>query len=390
MKGICTYWLIQQTPMIHFQSREPGACLRASEMKPKLDKFLGQMIPDIPQNWYIDKNQSLALNYKVKIHTDEKSSAGKPDRNLFFGNTGKGLRKKTVIYRKPIKITIVCFNDSLMNAIKEHLEAFFLLHNFGTRQNKGFGSFVLKATVNRKDTDKLLSNYINSSCNIYKITYNNTYNNQITYKDIFKDIATFSSVLKSGYNNKGIYIKSYLVKHCLDADKHNGEKIGGDKRWLKSTEINMAPRIEKNPRNSHEAGTVTKYRYNRALLGTAGNLAFKNSLTKNEMTKIGIVGKDEVKRIPSPVLYKIVGNVLYMIVRQHSDIIYGKRFQFKKKTQKDGRNLLVPEKGEVDIQIVFRDYVQEVNDLSSDYYKSLKGMLTFLKQEQKIIELKGE
>lgn len=32
--------LKQHTPLIHFQSEQPGAILRATEVKPKLDKFL--------------------------------------------------------------------------------------------------------------------------------------------------------------------------------------------------------------------------------------------------------------------------------------------------------------------------------------------------------------
>ena len=32
--------LIQHTPIIHFQAKDMGATLRASEVKPKLDKFI--------------------------------------------------------------------------------------------------------------------------------------------------------------------------------------------------------------------------------------------------------------------------------------------------------------------------------------------------------------
>lgn len=395
MKGICTYYLIQQTPMIHFQSRELGACLRASEVKPKLDKFICQNVPNIPKSWYIDQEQSSALNYKLKIFTEEKAKIDEPDRNIYFGNTGQGPKKETVMYKKSIEIKIVCFNDSLMEIIKEHLEAFFLLHNFGTRQNKGFGSFVLKATVNRRDTDKFLSNYINSSCNIYKISYNNG----ITYKDIFADIGLFSAILKSGYNQRG-YIKSYLVKHCLDKNKHNGKVIGGDKRWLKSSETNMAPIIAKKPQNLKVTGSVDTYRYNRALLGSAGNLQFINRLDSTGRmdrdagkTTISINGSGEVKRIPSPVLYKIVGNTLYIIVREHSQVIYGEKFKFSmKKERYIARELPVPYKEEVDIQLVIRDYIQELNDSDSDYYKQLSklGKLNFLIQGKSIIELRGE
>ena len=32
--------LIQHTPIIHFQAKDMGATLRASEVKPKLDRYL--------------------------------------------------------------------------------------------------------------------------------------------------------------------------------------------------------------------------------------------------------------------------------------------------------------------------------------------------------------
>jgi len=35
-----TIYLCQQTPLLHFQHQQAGATLRATEVKPKLDKFL--------------------------------------------------------------------------------------------------------------------------------------------------------------------------------------------------------------------------------------------------------------------------------------------------------------------------------------------------------------
>lgn len=395
MKSICEYKLIQQTPMIHFQSREAGACLRASEVKSKLDKFIQQNVSNIPNNWFVNKEQSSALNYKIKILTDERVRGEEPDRNLYFGNMGKGPRKETVMYRKPISLKVVCFNPALMAAINEHLEAFFLLHNFGTRQNKGFGSFVLENTLRSRTADLLLAKYVKSSCNIYKVSYDSI----TDCPTIFKDIALFSGVLKSGYNQE-TYIKSFLVQHCLDKDKHGGKSIGGDKRWLKSPKTKLAPVVKKKATKLPQNVEVDLYRYNRALLGSAGNLAFINRLDDNDRpdrnagkTNIRIAGKDKVKRIPSPVLYKVVGTTLYMIVRDHSDAVYGKRFQFSIKTRDNQRlttQLQVPEKGEVDIQTVFADYVAEVNKVGSEYYTKLERKLQFLRQRKTIVQLGGE
>lgn len=54
-----SYILKQQTPMLHFQYNEQGVCLRASEVKPKLDRFIIKWLErksiQIPTDWYISK-----------------------------------------------------------------------------------------------------------------------------------------------------------------------------------------------------------------------------------------------------------------------------------------------------------------------------------------------
>lgn len=54
--------LRQHTPLIHFQWAQEGAGLRATEVKPKLDKFINQKKGE-------EKNQ--ALNYKMRIKLEE-------------------------------------------------------------------------------------------------------------------------------------------------------------------------------------------------------------------------------------------------------------------------------------------------------------------------------
>ena len=67
------YFLHQETPMIHFQSNEEGACLRGTEVKPKLDKFILKKKGSIPSEWYVDREQSNALNYKIRIAAKEEA-----------------------------------------------------------------------------------------------------------------------------------------------------------------------------------------------------------------------------------------------------------------------------------------------------------------------------
>ena len=74
--------LKQHTPMIHFQHNESGATLRASEVKPLLDKFILTKLRngDIREgrlyakknNWLIDNEKNYALNYKLSISLQKK------------------------------------------------------------------------------------------------------------------------------------------------------------------------------------------------------------------------------------------------------------------------------------------------------------------------------
>jgi hypothetical protein len=66
------FTLKQHTPLIHFQHEQAGATLRASEVKPKLDKFLIDKLGGIDKarkehpDWFISKEHE-AFNYKLKL-----------------------------------------------------------------------------------------------------------------------------------------------------------------------------------------------------------------------------------------------------------------------------------------------------------------------------------
>ncbi|MBL0286675.1 MAG: hypothetical protein IPQ19_04475 [Bacteroidetes bacterium] len=99
-----TITLKQHTPIIHFQHDQAGATLRASEVKPKLDKFIIEQmggIDKIPKEWHISDNNE-ALDYKMTIVSDsvktniEKNHTNSP---MYFGNQ-KGTEEKHYESRK--------------------------------------------------------------------------------------------------------------------------------------------------------------------------------------------------------------------------------------------------------------------------------------------------
>ena len=199
-----TFTLKQHTPFIHFQHDQDGATLRATEVKPKLDRFIiekltektgdealklfrlnttkkilrGSYLIDNP-NFNLEwcsmliggKNDHLALNYKMRIegigvnkfedliglkketkrnkHGEEFDSLVSNTLPTFFGNMMKlddfeaGVPFKKISFYNTLHLTIRTFNEGIYNQVNELSQDFFLVNNFGTRQTKGFGSFTI-------------------------------------------------------------------------------------------------------------------------------------------------------------------------------------------------------------------------------------------------------
>ena len=112
--------LKQHTPLIHFQHDQHGATLRATELKPKLDRFIMKKIggkDKIPDEWLIDKDKN-ALDYKVSIHAEdvELTSISKKDKlPMYFGDIGNDNNPKVKSYTKNhISVKFSSFIPSLL------------------------------------------------------------------------------------------------------------------------------------------------------------------------------------------------------------------------------------------------------------------------------------
>ncbi len=228
-----TITLKQHTPIIHFQHDQEGATLRATEVKPKLDKFLiqktGKAWEDIDNAWKIgggvEKQQ--ALNYKIKIEIDPGKILSRDVEEkhpLFFANIKEDNPKRFTESSALIKLTILSFNKDLLSFIKDQLEYFFLYHNFGTRQTKGFGNFLPE-----------------------NISFPNTfYSFSIPTKDlkvVFATVELLYKTLRSGLNGASMpdgstrFLKEFYMKPLIwqyAADK----KISWEKRGIKAKYFN--------------------------------------------------------------------------------------------------------------------------------------------------------
>ena len=195
-----------QMPMIHFQSQMAGATIRASEVKPKLDRFiLEKLIQKTKKNkeelkadpefipLFLDakSNTNDGFDYKMQItvanrvqeidlNNDEKNYS------IFYANMGRESDKKIYgVFSNPI-VTIICFKEELRKLLIQYLEEFFLVTNFGTMQNKGFGSFAPVGWCNKgvlnNVQEKEIASYYQSlipGCHCYAIRFNGMQNRSL-------------------------------------------------------------------------------------------------------------------------------------------------------------------------------------------------------------------
>lgn len=224
--------LVQDTPMWHFQGASEDCCLRATEVKPKLDKFLiakikrGE-IPDIeqiPDSWWINKEQQTALNYKMRttrtgIHRlNELNERGRSLYPLYFGNMGPNAPRNMRLVRfEDVKLEIIVPDEAAENEIDDkasnktlgyiingNLPQFFASTSFGTRQDKGFGCFSVESILADGKEVRIDKRQV-PECAKYCFTVP-----KCEYHELFQYINYFHKVIRSGVNERGCYVKSLM------------------------------------------------------------------------------------------------------------------------------------------------------------------------------------
>lgn len=419
------FTLKQHTPIIHFQHDQDGATLRATEVKPKLDRYileqLGKESKDYKTNeayettydrgkdiankngWLIDKEgKKGALDYKMRIEAYGaptyywvSSNPDSKDKKLRDGTIKEGkdntrianakINNSTYLNKtqyfadnqfidKPYKewinihrglkhdtkinLILKTFNSYIIKEIEKFLPAFFCLHNFGTRQSKGFGCFLpMKITV--EDIEKsLIEN--EKVTGVFKLKLND-----LNTEEKLQFIASKYSLLKMGRGAKaGGYEKSrlwiYLCEkkniswekrkikiHVLEKDLTLFNTIYSDNATLKQSPLNST-------KNNYD--TEINHFYIRALLGLSEqfefllfnnyrSIDFKNKLQVKVSDELNFKTEEKFKklaidRFQSPIRFIVVDNfvflVAYSIPKTLSEFIHpdtGKielrKFQFK-------------------------------------------------------------
>lgn len=323
---ILPFTLRQHTPLIHFQHEQEGATLRASEVKPKLDKFLIAKMGGrerMNKTWFINEQKD-ALRYKIHV---EQQDVPRKIRIKLVTEEEIGL-----LHSKEINLYIKTEIKELLQEIKNNISTFFIRHNFGKRQSKGLGSFTTKNVTGEEFASTLLS--FNTDIYLYNENLNNP-------DDFYTTISRKWRTLKSG-TQIGSYIKSKLFKYMAD----NGHRW--EKRLIKVC-------ITDNPTdfpyallntNGHKPIDASyegeddyfgwddnhdvdfDYFFVRALLGLPELYEFRTT-DRDIVYQVLIKAKDGVQRFKSPVTFKVFENKIYAIIETIPEAVYGSKFDFE-------------------------------------------------------------
>lgn len=395
-----------QSPMIHFQACDEGpsgVTLRASEVRPKLDKFIFHRIAGIApgeelsgdhllkvkkdllkreefQDIFTDPDKAdYALKYKMSIQVDEdklvtfvtleKENSSYSAYMPFFANAGKRDRAPLKgVLCDPV-LTITCFNEHVRSLIVKYLKDFFFVTNFGTRQGKGFGSFVLEGSEREEANvvQALKKNYGAKACYRMQIKYPSK---ERCFADYFDYIGNFAQFMKSGKNDikRLNYVRGFIFQYM------HSQGIGNEKKWMKKN--NISPSYYTNHYTVNKEENEKEYRYVRAMLGTQNSIRYKEAEKKSKYIYIedATRGDNKFERVPSPVFYKIIGNDIYIVAGRVPKRLFNHKFVFR---GYHSESLLTPDAFDIDDFI--KKYVEFYNDKSDEnaprqqFFKEMKS-----------------
>lgn len=321
--------LRQHTPMIHFQPTDSGVCLRATEVKPKFDRFLLAnkcFTKEQKEKWFcVAEDGRIASKMKMRFqaegdiarsYTYEKKQGGKiPNGSivrinpLYFGNQGCTERedvKETIFYQNGLKGTVICFDAEFLEIVKEYMPVFFLLHNFGTRQNKGFGSF----SVSGKNRVKCIMDVVKKYApNAYYLDYQPLQKKQIVSpEERLNDISIVYGLMKGGINaDKTQYYKSALFRYYMEKDIVHEKKV-----------------IKKCLFGEEKKENINNPYFVRAVLGLTDSYSYRDDVRKGTVS----VSNDDIKRYQSPVYFKVLGRYTLLLLSPLPVALKNAEFEF--------------------------------------------------------------
>ena len=276
--------LKQHTPIIHFQHDQDGATLRASEVKPKLDRFLLTKLGDgnydvgvkkaNNQGWFIGKGEHPALDYKMFFRPSNNIKINIKPRHenapMYFGNMGDDDNKDKHFRKADFVEGIILTQWSELEVfVKNNISKFFFIHNFGTRQSKGYGSFTVEKINNKTIDSKFKADYC------FRIKTDDwqdaLFKTGLFYQSLRSGINIGSPIYSSVKGSHGsalkhqemdtkFYMKPIVFLYAKDVDKQQW-----DKKTIKQTYFNNRYYYRKASKREYEeyiAKTFGKHNLN--------------------------------------------------------------------------------------------------------------------------------
>ena len=348
--------LKQHTPIIHFQSCQKGATLRATELKPKLYKFVISELKTIDKDLFTEykdvinennfplEGNAVPAKYQIRISADDNNG----QRIFKFAthindDEKRELRLKGIqpvfpapyfgdslaVQHNKIELSLFGFNSNLTELIEKAMQYVLVYNNFGTRQGKGFGSFLPEGMEKEEDFEEILSKKYPKYW-VAKVGQNP-----------FAKINRTYQLLKSGINHN-TYDKSKLFEYMC-GQNIRGKNIRWEKRKIKKeleAHYNDLFTIlkHKNKTSVHRIddcdpkfGPNFEYRYIRAMLGLAEHNEYAVKVNDKGIDKIQIRiedSADKIKRYKSPLMFKIFNNNIYLLPNPVNNIMYNRKFTF--------------------------------------------------------------
>ncbi len=297
MNGFFQVELSQHSPLLHYQGKQSGAFLSDAALKAAVDEEMHNLLDGNRKKITYSLYSQLSGNIIRKLYEDTMGN-----NKLYFGDTGiTGKSNKTyMIYtNSPIKLFISDYHhdevgSSFQDYFVENLKSALAFNNFGKRGNKGFGCFWL----NNKET---LEDYLkNLKIPLYKFSVKLPENTNIwyLYKECYYQIDLVYKRLKSGINIPHIfYTKSLLFQYL------NSQGLQWDKKSLKDI-ILSGTKLKKPKMYRFRLGYAQEHIY-KAEKGEHKGQAHNAFTVKYTITEKG-KNDTNIKRIPSPIMFKIV------------------------------------------------------------------------------------
>lgn len=362
------YKLVQHTPLIHFQHSEPHACLRATEVKPKLDRFLIEQLEKDDRfgdgrwkKWFVGDGSQQSFDYMMRItpnseqvertqsieraiaraeHRPPNASFHEIHKN-YFGNMASGNNiqdtiretfKESLFYKDGLTLTIRCFITELLTFIDEHIRGFFMMHNFGTRQRKGFGSFTVDISTepNAPKGFDLVGKYCPNA-------YYCKLDGNVNADALLDAVWVISAFLRSGFNRgEGNYVRGFVLRYF----QREKNPLANDKAFVKQKVLRNVYDEATRGEHLHPYGNNVRYRYVRGLLGTNENSRFcrdpRGGTREDRIVhNIYIHSAEGVERFPSPLLFKPIGKFVFILPQKMPDEIFGSEFYILEKKQEE-------------------------------------------------------